>query len=98
MFRGFSRGVSKYSPWGGFLAAAFIFLMAASVVSPAAEAAEKRIPYKWIPRKRIPKQSRYFQAPAFKNRARRNRRLVTKARRSNRQLRRTGTAYDIGGR
>jgi hypothetical protein len=80
------------------LAAAFIFLMAASGASPAAEAAEKRIPYKWIPRKRIPKQSRYFQAPAFRNRARRNRRLVTKARRSNRQLRRTGTAYEIGGR
>ncbi len=58
------------------------------------EASAGEIPVKKIPRKRIPNTRRYYQAPAFKARAKKNRKLVLKARRSGRQLRRTGSAYE----
>jgi len=87
------RYLSKNWCWGFFSTVAFTFFIVGSAAFSAAGASEKRIPYKWIPKKRIPKQSRYFQAPAFNKRARRNRRRVTNARRVNRQLRRTGSAY-----
>lgn len=56
-------------------------------------ASAEGIPIKKIPQKRIPKTRRYYQAPAFEKRARKNRKLVLKARRSGRRLRRTGSAY-----
>lgn len=56
---------------------------------------EERIPVKKIPRKYIPKTRRYYQAPAFGKRAKKNRRLVIETRQEKRQLRRTGSAYDI---
>lgn len=59
-----------------------------------APASAEGIPIKKIPEKRIPKTGRYYQAPAFKKRARKNRKLVLKARRSGRRLRRTGSAYE----
>ena len=57
-------------------------------------ASVKQVPAKKIPKKRIPKTRRYYQAPAYDKRAKKNRRLVIKARRVERQLRRTGTAYE----
>ncbi len=61
---------------------------------PVEAASAEGIPVKKIPRKRIPKTRRYYQAPAFKARAKKNRKLVLKARRSGRRLRRTGSAYE----
>ncbi len=52
----------------------------------AAEAASAQgLPIKKIPQKRIPKTHRYYQAPAFDKRARKNRKLVLKSRRSGRK-------------
>ncbi len=60
-----------------------------------AEAVErKNLPFKVIPKKRIPKQKKYYQAPAFNKHSRKNRRLVIDARRKKRNLRRTGSAYE----
>ncbi len=54
----------------------------------------KNLPFKVIPKKRIPKQKKYYQAPAFNKHSRKNRRLVIDARRKKRNLRRTGSAYE----
>jgi hypothetical protein len=70
------------------------FLAGGNVFVESAEAKRKNIPVKKIPRKRIPKIGKYRQAPAFNKRSRKNRRLVIETRRSNRQLRRTGSAYE----
>lgn len=58
-------------------------------------ASADQIPVKKIPRKYIPKTRRYYQAPAFGKRAKKNRRLVIETRRGKRQLHRTGSAYNI---
>ena len=59
-----------------------------------AEAASAQgVPVKKIPGKRIPKTHRYYQAPAYDKRARKNRKLVLNSRSSGRELRRTGSAY-----
>ena len=60
----------------------------------AESAARKNLPFKVIPKKRIPKQKKYYQAPAFNKYTRKNRRLVIEARRKKRNLRRTGSAYE----
>ena len=70
------------------------FLAGGNVFVEKAEAKRKNIPVKKIPIKRIPKIGKYRQATAFNKRPRKNRRLVIETRRSNRQLRRTGSAYE----
>jgi hypothetical protein len=74
-----------------------LFVMV-SLVAPAAwtaaRAAGENIGPSYIPQKNIPKKVRYRQAPAYDKRARNNRRLVTKVRKADRQLKRTGTAYE----
>lgn len=85
----------KYWILSAIFAFTTVFPAGGSLYPRIVEAASaKRIPSKNIPRKRIPKTRRYYQAPAFGKRAKRNRRLVLKARREGRRLRRTGTAYE----
>ena len=80
--------------WTVFAVLAAILSFGVGFQPQAVEAASAgEIPVKKIPQKRIPKTRRYYQAPAFKARAKKNRKLVLKARRSGRQLRRTGSAY-----
>ncbi len=74
--------------------ALILMLAIAAFFTSAAGASGEAIPAKRIPRKRIPKQVKYRQAPAYNKQSRKNRRLVIKARKSNRQLRRTGSAYE----
>ena len=75
-----------------------VLILIISLAAPAAwthaQAAGKRIAPSYIPQKRLPKQVRYHQAPAYNKSARNNRRLVTKTRRAGRQFRRTGSAYE----
>ena len=75
-----------------------VLFVVVSLVAPAAwtvaRAAGEYIGPSYIPQKNLPKKVRYRQAPAYDKRARNNRRLVTKVRKADRQLKRTGTAYE----
>jgi hypothetical protein len=71
-----------------------MFSVAAPAAWTAARAAGEKIGPSYIPQKNLPKEVRYRQAPAYNKRARINRRLVTKVRKADRQLKRTGTAYE----
>ncbi len=69
-------------------------LTGASFFANKAEARRKKYSRKEYSEKTNPQGENYRQAPAYNKRSRKNRRLVIEARRSNRQLRRTGTAYE----
>jgi hypothetical protein len=91
-FRGFS---SRLPAAGGRLLAVFLAGALAAGLASAASGEEKWIPVRIIPRKVIPKQVRYRQAPAIDPRQKKNRVLVLKARKERRRLHRTGTAYGM---
>lgn len=63
--------------------------------APAAPARgqEKQIPPRVLPRKDIPNEARYRQAPALDERQRKNRDLVNRARQEKRELKPGGTVF-----
>lgn len=77
-----------------FSALFLLISLAAPAAWTQALAAGKKIGPSYIPEKRLPKQVRYRQAPAYGKLAKSNRRLVTKTRSEGRELKRTGSAYE----
>ncbi|MBI2132112.1 MAG: hypothetical protein HYT99_04755 [Candidatus Tectomicrobia bacterium] len=74
--------------------AAWAALAAALALGVAAPAwgQEKQIPPRILPRKDIPNEVRYRQAPSLDERQRKNRDLVNQARKERRELKPGGTA------
>lgn len=74
--------------------AAWAALAAALALGAAAPAwgQEKQIPPRILPRKDIPNEVRYRQAPSLDERQRKNRDLVNQARKERRELKPGGTA------